>query len=235
MLSRSASFLAVCLTLLLSTSSTIAEEFFVEKGEGVCVDSAGAEYDYIETIGVASATRCQSVCTSHDTSNLRGIEYEAATQACLCLYENGAGFPASVFSDAGSDSGAGSVAGSNSTFSTFQCYSFSGSSYSLVGTGGCTDSSTNFFSYGTPMNAQGIQTADTCQSACTAAQTSGLVGIDYDGGCYCLYTAGSQPSLAFSSGVSTNSGTGAVAGVSTTVAGIFCHAYVGKCAEKHKN
>jgi len=222
------------LTLLLSASTIIAEEFFVEKGEGVCVDSAGAEYDYIETYGVVSASECQSICTSHDTSNLRGIEYEAATQACLCLYENGAGFPDNAFYSIGSDLGAGAVARSNSTFSTFQCYSFSGGSYSLVGTGGCIDSNNNFYSYGTPFNAQGLQTAAICQSACTATESSALVGIDYDGECYCLYSAESQPSIEFNSGVSSYSGTGAVAGVST-FAGVVCHAYIGTCTEKNKN
>mmetsp|Transcript_12131 Transcript_12131/g.28959 ORF Transcript_12131/g.28959 Transcript_12131/m.28959 type:complete len:295 (+) Transcript_12131:60-944(+) len=225
MLSRSASLLATLCLALCSTSTTLAQMVFVPKGEGVCVDSTSSQYDYLETTGVTSVAGCQARCTSLYSSSLRGIEYEASAQGCLCLYENGAGFPANAFAEFGTDAGNGAIAASNSTFSNFQCYSYSGGSYSLVGTGGCIDSRNDFFSFAVPFNARGTQTAATCQSACTAAGTNGLVGLDYNGECYCLYTnAASTPSVASTNGVSSNSGTGAVAGTST-FAGVICQGY----------
>lgn len=222
MLSRSASMLVtLCLTLL--STSTLAQ-VFVWKGEGVCVDSANSQYDYLETTGIASANACQERCTSLDSSSLRGIEYEAASQGCLCLYENGASFPANAFSEIGDDAGSGAIAGANATYATFQCYQFNGGSYSLVGTGGCIDSRGEFYAFSIPFNAQGTQTAATCQNACTASGTNGLVGLDYDGLCYCLYEAGYAPTVASTNAVLSNTGTGVVAGVST-FAGVTCQSY----------
>jgi len=212
--------LALCLALL--TSSSIAQ--FTDVGSGVCVDGSGSQYDYVETTGVSSTSVCQSRCSSLDTTNLRGLEYESTTQGCLCLYENGAGVPANAFSEGGTEPGSGAVAGSNSTFATFTCYSYSGGSYSNRGTGGCVDSSQNFYSYGIPFNARGSQTLGTCQSACSAAGTSGLVGLDYDGECYCLYSSGSHPTVFFTNAVSSNSGSGFV-GRANTMSGVTCQRY----------
>jgi hypothetical protein len=233
MFSRSAYFLATLSFALLSASSTVAQNaVFVEKGEGVCTDAIGSQYDYLETTGIASVAGCQSRCTSLDATSLRGIEYEASSQGCLCLYENGAGFPANAFSEVGTDAGIGGVAGANSTFASFQCYTYSGGgSYSLVGTGGCVDASGEFYSYTIPFNVQGTQTAVTCENACTAAGTSGLVGLDYNGECYCLYSAESAPTVASITSVSSNSGSGPVAGAST-FAGVTCQSFE---ISKYKN
>ena len=193
-------------------------------GEGVCVDSAGAQYDALETAGVASVGDCQTRCVGLDGTHLRGIEYEAASQKCDCLYENGAGFPSNAFIEVGADAGRGAVAGVNSTFSTFTCYKFQGNSFSLVGTGGCVDNQDEYYSFATPLNARGTQTTVDCQNACIAAGTNGLVGLDYDGECYCLYTTDAAPVVAASAVIPTNSGTGDVVGAST-FARIECRAY----------
>lgn len=223
-MSRNASFLATLCLALLSPQNTIAQKVFVPKGEGVCVDSAGAQYDSLETLGITSIEGCQSRCTILDGTNLRGIEYEATSQKCNCLYENGAGFPANALIEVGEDVGAGGVAGTNATFSTFQCYTFTGGSFSLVGTGGCVDSNSEFYSFATPLNARGTQTAVDCQGGCVAAGTNGLVGLDYNGECYCLYSVEGARTVASSAIVPTNSGTGTVAGTST-FAGIVCQGF----------
>ena len=224
MFSRSASIVASLCLFFLTTYSKAQQSVFVAKGDGVCVDSASAQYDYIETAGVTSIAGCQNLCTSLDASNLRGLEYEAASQGCLCLYENGAGAPGNAFFEVGAEAGVGPVAGTNATFSTFQCYSYSGGSFFLVGTGGCVDSNADFYSYATPFNVQGTQTAATCQNACVAAGTNGLIGLDYNGECYCLYTSGSAPTIASTTGVFTNGGTGNVASTST-FPGVICQGF----------
>ncbi|CAJ1948291.1 unnamed protein product [Cylindrotheca closterium] len=212
--------LALCLALV--ATSTIGQ--FTDVGNGVCVDGSGSQFDYVERAGVASTAACQTTCSSIDTTNLRGLEYESTTRGCLCLYENGAGVPANAFAEGGVEPGGGAVAGANSTFATFTCYSFSGGSYTNRGVGGCVDSRANFYSYGVPFNARGSQTLGTCQNACTAAGTSGLVGLDYDGECYCLYSEGSQPTVFFNNAVSSNSGSGTI-GRTNTMAGVTCQRF----------
>lgn len=223
MISKSVSFLATLSVALLSSS--MAQMVYVPKGEGVCVDSSNNQYDSLATF-VTSISECQTRCVSMDPTNLRGIEYEAAAQKCLCLYENGAGLPANAFSEIGDDLGVGAVAGTNATFSTFRCFRYAGGSFSYLGVGGCIDSNNEFFSFATPVNAQGVQTDAVCQSACIAAGTNGLVGLDYNdnGDCFCLYTLGSAPTVTARAVVNSNRGTGPVAGTST-FAGIECQGF----------
>lgn len=112
--------LSLILTALMAINVSSS---FTYVGEGYCLDSIGSYYDLIRTNGVASLSVCESLCTSHNTTDLRGINYWVPTRYCFCWYEKGADFPFN--GDTSSRlGGTGPIAKVKPNFNENYCYAY---------------------------------------------------------------------------------------------------------------